>query len=280
MKMSSIFDYLDYREFLSFELKVRKQSQMGFSQAKLAANAGIRNTYLTNVLKGRGNFNSDQIASIARHLNLSKDESDYLMLLKEFDQSIDADRKKNLLSEINKRRDSARATESYITAKVRRDEHELIMKYYSDPAIKLTHVLLKIPRYAARPKQIATDLRLSQKHLETIFAVLEELEIVRFGKEGVEVLQSNFHLPKDSPMLMAHQGLMRTRSAYRMQETTPEKRYSFSVTFTGTEKTRAEIQAKFLDFLKDIEGTVKGAPSEEAYQINFDLFPWTDSAEN
>lgn len=77
-------------------------------------------------------------------------------------------------------------------------------------------------------------------------------------------------------MLVPHQSLMRMRSLARLQELPAEKRYSFSVTFSTSERIREQIQQKFLALLKEIEPLVKGGASENAYQINFDLFPWND----
>ena len=77
-------------------------------------------------------------------------------------------------------------------------------------------------------------------------------------------------------MLLAHQVLMRLKSAERLQVVSPEKRYSFSVTFSTSENTRAAIHEEFLQFLVRIESQVKSSVGENAYQINFDLFPWNN----
>ncbi|MBX9768318.1 MAG: TIGR02147 family protein [Bdellovibrionales bacterium] len=272
----SIFSYLDYREFVSIKLKELKKNRPGFSQALFARKSEIPNTYLTNVLKGRGNFNSDQIFAIARELDLNPLESDYLALLKEFDQCSSPDRKLHLKQEIESRRAQAHKTEAFISAKVRKNEHELIVKYYSDPLIKIVHVLLQIPKYQKKVEKIAEDMLLPSSYVDGILKTLQELELIRFVDKHVEVLHRNFHLSKDSAMLLPHQSLMRARSVQRLQQVPQDQRYSFSVTCTGTEKTRELIQQKFLAFLKEIESEVKTALPENAYQMNFDLFPWNE----
>jgi uncharacterized protein (TIGR02147 family) len=270
----SIFKYLDYRSFLNDELKKRKKDIPSFTQERLCQQVGIRTTYLSNVLKGRGNFNSDQIYSLAHHLKLTPEEAQYLFLLKEYDQSVSKDRKSQLKSEIDRLSQKAHKTENHLSAKVRKDEHDLIMKYYGDPNIKIVHVLLQIPRYANNYQKISEDLNMQSDYLHRIFNQLAELEIIRFDQKKIEVLKKNYHLPKESPMLLPHQLLMRMRSGQRLQEVEADKRFSFSVTFTGTEETRQSIHERFLVFLKEIEKFVKDSPTENAYQINFDLFPW------
>ncbi|MGE0526644.1 MAG: TIGR02147 family protein [Bdellovibrionales bacterium] len=270
----SIFKYMDYRDLLAVQIKNRRKNEPRFTQAALAERAGIRNTYLTNVLKGRANFNSDQIYALARELRLNEQETQYLSLLKEWDQCQLPDRKSSLKREIESLRQAALATEAHIRAQVRRDEHELILRYYSDPHIKIVHILLQIPRFAADYTRIGPALSLDLNQLEKIVATLRELEIVKFVNKKVEVLLKNFHLPKDSPMLLPHQTLMRTKSAQRLLELPPEQRYSLAVTFSTTEEVKEKIHQRFLEFLKEAEALVKGSESEAAYQMNFDLLPW------
>ncbi len=272
----SIFNYLGYREFLDFEIKRRKRSLPGFTQASLAKAAGIRTSYLTNVLKGRGNFNSDQIDALAQQLKLRPEETYYLFLLKEYDQSTMPARKISIWREIERLQEASKKTESHISVKVRTENQNLITKYYGDPLIKIVHVLLQVPKYAGEPTKIAEDLNISSRYLQKVLDVLQELSIISFKDKVIEVLEKNFHLPKESPMLLPHQTLVRLKSTQRLQEVEIDKRYSFSVTFTGTEETRSDIQKKFLEFIQGIEKTVKKAPAENAYQLNFDLFPWND----
>jgi hypothetical protein len=54
-----------------------------------------------------------------------------------------------------------------------------------------------------------------------------------------------------------------------------DEAYSFSVTFSADPSVRKVIQMRFLEYLKDIEELVSQAPCEKAYQLNFDVFPWT-----
>lgn len=272
----SIYEYLDYRKYLSFELKRRKNEGLGFTQAQLAQASGMRNTYLTNVLKGRGNFNSDQIYTLSTNLKLSEKETEYLFLLKELDQTTSITRKQALKLQIETARETSKKTENYISAKVRQNEHDLVMRYYSDPMIKVIHIMLQIPRYAQNHSRVGEDLNIQKNYLRTLLEILVELDIIRFKEKTVEVIQKNFHLPKESPILLPHQILMRQKSGQRLQEVPKDKRYSFSVTFSATEETRHLIHQKYLEFLKEIESLVKESNSENAYQINFDLFPWND----
>lgn len=271
----SIFRYLDYRKYLTEEFETRRKNLPSFTLGKVAAAAEIQNTYLTNALKGRANLNSDQIFAIARFLGLNELESHYLFLLKELDQSVSAARKKALQKEIDGLRAKGQKSESHLTAQAPENNPDFLMRYYGDPHLKIIHLLLQIPRYAQDPRKIEPELRLEKSVLDKGLTALVELGLIRFEGKAVEVLRKNFHLPKDSPILLAHQSLMRMKSSERISALSPERRYSFSVTFSTTEEVRAAIHDEFLGFLKKIEKMVKGSEGVNAYQMNFDLFPWS-----
>jgi uncharacterized protein (TIGR02147 family) len=274
--MPNVFAYLDYREFLTDCFKALKESGLGFTQESLAKAASLRSTYLTNVLKGRGNFNSDQIYAIANALKLNASESHYLFLLKEYDQCLAAGRKKLLKDEIEKLQQKMLKIENNISIKVRRDEHALIMKYYSDPMIMIVHSMLQISRFAENWPSLTTALTIQKSYLQKLIETLIELELIIVKETRATVLQKNFHLPKESPMLLPHQTLMRQKSSQRLQEVPIEKRFSFSALFTANEETRQQVHQKFLEFLRSIEPLIKEADAQNAYQLNCDLFPWND----
>ena len=103
----SIFEYLDYRLGLRAVLEKRKKDTPGFTQTRLADQSGIKNTYLTNVLKGRGNFSSDQIFALAKNLKLGRLETQFLFVLRELDQTLMPERRLLLQSELQALRQKA-----------------------------------------------------------------------------------------------------------------------------------------------------------------------------
>ena len=52
--------------------------------------------------------------------------------------------------------------------------------------------------------------------------------------------------------------------------------YAFSGYFSADPKTRDEVQAEFLNFLKRMEKKVAYAPAEAVYQVGFDLLNWEE----
>ena len=54
-----------------------------------------------------------------------------------------------------------------------------------------------------------------------------------------------------------------------------ERALSFSVAFTADRITHDSIRQEFLLYPAKIEQLVSDCPDTDAYQLNFDLFPWT-----
>ena len=99
--------------------------------------------------------------------------------------------------------------------------------------------------------------------------------VIRRDGEKLEVLSHDLHLPRDSSVYVPWKTQLGMMGLQRLQQVSPENSYSFSVAFSADGRTREKIQAMFLALLKEIQPVVKDAKAEEAFQMNFDLFSWT-----
>jgi hypothetical protein len=48
--------------------------------------------------------------------------------------------------------------------------------------------------------------------------------------------------------------------------------------FSANDEIKKEIQSRFLACLKGIEELVAAGPQEDAYQMSFEIFPWTQGS--
>ena len=90
-----------------------------------------------------------------------------------------------------------------------------------------------------------------------------------------QVHHDHMHLPVDSPIYRAYRTMLRLKSLERCQRLPNDRAYSFSVVFTANETIRQDIRQAFLGFLATVEAMAQGAPDEDLYQMNFDLFDWS-----
>lgn len=273
-KYMSIFQYDSYTEALESVFKDRKKSQGQLTLAGLAQKCLMQPSYLTNVLKGRADLNSDQLYRLCELLGLNSEEQEYLNLLLELKRTQYEKRRTELKQKIKKWKVEHLRAEKNITAEKVSLTAEQTEKYYLDPYIQLVHIYLTIPKVKKTLEALAQKFSVSEARMLQVLNALEEIQYIRKKGNQYEILVNGKHLPRESPMLRPHQHMLRLKSLEQMQALTPEQVYSFSVTVSTSPEVREHLQAEFLKFIKAAEKLVKNSEPEKLYQINFDLFPW------
>lgn len=273
--MLSIFDYLSYRSGLKNKLQEVKKTRPGWTLQRCAEKSGIQPPYLTNVLKERAHLNPDQLFSLAQTVGFNADETEYCLLLLDWERSAQSARKALLKEKIEKIRKEMLKSEAHLSKDLIASTTESDARYFTNPELILISFFFLIDEFSKAPEKIAGCLNISYELLNAYIHELQELKIIRKVKGRIELLKQDFHLPKDSPLCRPHLLLMHYRALQHQQLLDEKDKYNFSVTFTADERTRERIQREFLDFLGRIEGYVKDAPSEQVYQIHFDLFRWS-----
>jgi hypothetical protein len=69
---------------------------------------------------------------------------------------------------------------------------------------------------------------------------------------------------------------MRARSLAKIQDLNDGQNYSYSAIFSSSASSRERIKKKFLAFLKDVQTEAGDHPDEDIFQINFDVFKWSE----
>ena len=135
-------------------------------------------------------------------------------------------------------------------------------------------MFLSIDRFANRHELIWQKLGLTKSHFSKILTRLLQLNIVVLKKGAIFVQKGHMHLPWDSPLIKPYKTLLRIKSLDRINSA-DKNAYSYSVIFTAGPKEREIVQKEFVAFLRRFDDIVRKAPSKEVYQMNFDLFDWS-----
>ena len=270
----SIYRYIDYREAIKYFLEIKRKLPGKLTLAALAKDSGLQPSYLTNVLKGRFEFSADQLFALSTELGCSEAERDFMLLLLEHSRSTHKRRRELLRAQIETVRKQNQKTEKQLSVRVVEPSTDLQFQAYLDPFAQLVLIHLKLPPYNTQPEKLCFALGISQPHLRQVLDLLLKLGHVRLEGATYNVMTLNKHLPKSSPLSGPHLALMRLKSLDQLQRLSPEQSYTHSVTFTATDEVMQELSDAYFQFLKKAEAIVKPAPSEKAFQMNFDLFPW------
>lgn len=275
----TIFNEMDYRKLLKNFVETQKKSNKSINFQNMATAMRIQKGYLSQFLRGQKDINQDQLYLACQYLKLPTEITSYLQLLLEFDRSIVSSRKKELLRDIqiiqNKNLETGKAIDISVFNENQLDGHN---QYYLDPLHQVVHMALFINRYAKKPDLLSRDLMLPKKRIKQLIQSLETMGIIRKEGQGYKILIKNIHLPRDSKLYSPWKNQLTSLGGNRMALLEKEKAYSFTVIFGANDPVRKNIQALFLNFLKEAKTLTNNIDIDDVFQMNFDLFSWTNDS--
>ena len=123
--MPSIYDYLDYREFLKDYYAAKKAVFPSFSYSLFAKSAGFKSkSFLPHVIEGKRDLSQDSIFKIANALKLSGKSFSYFEDLVGFNQAKDASQKSHFFFKLSSYKKAAKARF------IQQTQYEYFSKWY------------------------------------------------------------------------------------------------------------------------------------------------------
>lgn len=266
--MVNIFEYKDYREFLTHLTSNR--SARGQTKAELARSMGCQAAYLSQVLGSKADLTEDHGVKMCQALNFSDTETEYFLLILRLSRA----GTKTLSEYLEQKRLALKKqyseVDSRITA-VKKSPNDQIQLYYCSSWIpSVVHAATSCPHYQtaqAIAERLALSKQIVEKHLET----LEKYQLIKFS-EGKWIHSGNsIHFPKNSLMdatFQLNQRLLGLNSINRRQ---PEDVH-YSMVFPANKETASKFRELFLNTIEKIHKDAASADSEDVYAISMDFF--------
>ncbi|MGE0172881.1 MAG: DUF4423 domain-containing protein [Oligoflexales bacterium] len=271
----NIYKEIDYRKIVKNLVIERKRLDRSISFQALANYIRVPKSYVSRVLHGVADFSTDQIFMTSKYFELNEEEQQYLMLTLEYSRTALQTRRSELIKSLRTIQTQQLDTKRHLTAKSIEPSLGELADYYLDPAVQLTHICLAIPKFQKNPEKISEALQIAKPRIVNAIIKLEKMRLIERNEKGITLLVENLHLPKDSSLYRSWRNQLRQMATHRIDNAADEAGYSFSVVFSGDEETRRDIQNRFLEWLKNIEGIVGKAQQQNVYQLSLDLFRWT-----
>jgi uncharacterized protein (TIGR02147 family) len=274
----SIFSKLDYRVILKEIVEGKKKIDSSINFQSLATASRIQKAYLSQVIKGHRDLSQDQLHLACGYLELKEHESHYFSLLLEYARSGLSERKKKLLQEIKKLQKQHSKTSAHIEVNVH--ERNIVNRddYHLDPFNQIVHLCISIPKLRDNPKAIAKALFVPLVTVTNSLKKLEKMDIIKVENGKIVDEARDLHIPKDSPLFLAWKNSLNLLSQNRIRLLGDSKSYNFSVVFTADEEVQKEIHHQFMLFLKKVKKMVEKCEDKEVFQMNFDLFSWSEES--
>ncbi len=272
--MPNIFNYSDYRKFLSDFYKEKKEVTPSFSYQNFSHQAGFSSkSFVFNVIAGKKNLSPASIVSLSEAMRLTRTEAAYFEKLVSLCQAKTFKERAFFYEQM----DAVRPQNSEASAakKIRQDQFEFFSKWY--------HVVIRslIDIFPVKDdfRQLAALVRPPVTALQAKNSVrlLLRLGLVEKGKNGVYKTANRILTtgPEVAHLAAQHFHLQAMELAVRALKNMPkEERNIFGMTLGISRKGFAEIQKIMTDCQDRIlKAAEKDKDSDAVYQLNVQFFP-------
>lgn len=269
--MVCIFDYQNYRLFLSDFLNEKKQLDKGFSQREILKKMGVNSTgFLANVLSGRNNLTTTQIASLSKVLRLNRLETAYFEPLVLFTQAKTIDEKNAYFSRLIKLYKSK-------YKKLNAGQLSLFAQWHYAVIRELIYFIEFKDDYKSLAKMV--DPPITPVEAKEAITELERIGLITRDRKGIYRQKSgivstgdeikSFHVKRFQKETM--------KRAQRALDTVPAKKRDMSVlTLKLSAEKAKEIKAEIQMFRKKLLRLAEiDSYQEQVYQCNINFFPVT-----
>ncbi len=265
----SVYDYTDYREFLTDYYQVQKKKSKAFSHRYFAKKAGINSSgFYKNVMEGRRSLGRGLILKFSEAMKLRNKETDYFENMVYFNEASTV-REKKLYFE---RMMSLRKLDSYL---MESSQYEFYSKWYYTAVRELIGIKGFKGDYASLAKTLSPSIRPDQA--EKAIKVLENLKLIKKDEKGMyrqsqhvittgpEVVSLNVANYQISCMDLAKEAIDR-----HPPETRDMSTLTLSLSSGAFDAMKEEIVA-FRKKMLNLEQKFNNA--DQVYQLNMHFFP-------
>lgn len=263
----ALFDYKDYKTYLSETLEYRAQKEKG-QRSRLAEFIGCQPAYLSQVLNGNADLSLEQADSASRFLDHSAQEARFFlfMVLREragtkdlkdvFQRDLDSLEKErfNLKNRIKTRRTLSEKDQA---------------RYYSSWHYAAIHVLVSLPGFRSK-LAIKKALHISSRIMNEAFDFLVSIGLLHI--EGNEVVQgeTSLHLHQDSPFIQKHHANWRMKALQSLEQS-KETDLHYSSVITCSQKDLSQVKEIFIRAVQEIRALIKDSKDETMASYAIDV---------
>lgn len=266
-----VYQYENYRNFLSDMYQHFKDTKRGFSHRAFAKKAGLKSfNYLKLVIDGERNLSPKMIPAFIKGLELNKAEGDFFEKLVYFNQSKSLEEKK-------------RYYEALASSKRYRQIKEIEVskyEYFSNWYHAAIRELAMRPDFKANPAWIAEQIQpsITEAQAKDSIELLQGLGFIQLDDQGgAKLTETNVaSAPEvESLALMNFHRQMIERAQDSLEHDDADIRDISSITLSITEKEMEIIKKQILKFRRKIlaDFGTKANRKSRVYQMNVQMFP-------
>jgi uncharacterized protein (TIGR02147 family) len=270
--MKSIFEYLEYRDFLKDHYEFNKQRFPFFSYRYITAKTGLDASFYVKVLQKQIHLSEKALDPLCQFLKLNKKEIEYFRLLVRFNKVTARDETRQLFEKLIELREPK--TQTLDAAK-----YEFFSKWYYI-AIR---ELLNFYRFTGDYKKLAAKLDPPITASEARHAVelLKKLSLVRERDDGSLELTEQFVTTGESWNSIAIENFQKESirlAGESIERISRNNRETSTVTISMSVKGFTALKERLREMRKELLEMARQDETPNAvFQVNFQIFPLTDT---
>ncbi len=267
-----IYNFTNYIEYLSSLSDDPDKGGRGF-KSKLSRAISSNTSYVSHIFSGRQNLTEDQGFALSKYLELSKAQTEYLLLLIQKERAGSARLKKFKLNQIHQIQNERKELASRYKSSTKNVSRAVQEKYYSSWVYAAVHVLTSIEGFS-NSKLISQRLNIPISLTENILSFLVSAKLCKIDNKGlVKYASGNLHIKKASVFSIYHNHNWKRKASENIDLNSPaDFHYSSVISFS---KDRADLIREILITAIDKIRNEVSAPAkdeEDLYCYALDYF--------
>lgn len=266
--MISVFDYLDYRKFLSDSYLERKKENANFSHRFIANKLNFDSGYFAKIVKGERHISQRLIPKFIDLFKLNNKEASYFISLVLFCKAKTHDQKNRHFEDLM----SFKMTDKNILTA---DQYALFENWYY-LVIRETLAIYNFRGDYAELARLVTP-KIKPSEAKKAISILEKLKLIKKNKDGlyerVTPIWSTGEEVKSVALVNLH-GTMMDLAKEAYNQFSREEREMSTLTLSISEK-EYQVMVKEMKILREkfLENARKCTAPDRVYQCNFSVFP-------
>jgi uncharacterized protein (TIGR02147 family) len=267
----SVFDYIDYRNYLLHWLENRPNGGRG-EKLKLSEALSCQPSYISQVFAGSANLSFEQAETLNTVFGHTDEESQFFLLLVHLARAGTEALKKRLRTRIQAVLDHRKNLKNRLAFEksISREDQAI---YYSAWYYSAVHFALAIPALRSQAA-LARAFHLPQARVAEVLEFLVTRGLAVESRGQLVPGSQSIHLENRSPMISKHHTNWRMQ-AIQSLEREAESELHYSSVITVSEGDAVKIREALVKAIEQVRLIVKPSKDEALYCYNLDLFKVT-----
>lgn len=268
----NIFSHNEYQEVVRMALgHDRSGAKRSGMAKKLADHMKCHPTFVSQVVKGKANFNNDQAMAFCQFFELDGPETEFFLNLVNLDRSATPAARKHYVELLDRQRKERRDLGKRLGLKSNLTAEQQTW-YYESWVPQAVHILCQVPG-KNHVDDLARALGLSKPKLVEVVKKLAQIGIVEIADNRVHSVVDTIHLSKESPLRGKFLTNWRQKVIQDINEFERDKGIHYSAVVSLSEEDASKLQEIMLDHLKVIRDKVVDSESRTVFVHNLDFYP-------